>query len=139
MLLFCARKKKKGPHYQLAGGHVDEHEFIEAAKRSCDCHTQLLLAAQIGVARELFEETGMDLREQLHRLEPAALRSEEAIKEKGDIILICEHKKRLYFFLHVTNDDFPIGVHGKGGFTHPMTTPGNELLVGVLTFMKIVS
>jgi 8-oxo-dGTP pyrophosphatase MutT (NUDIX family) len=137
MLLFCARKKKKVPHHQLAGGHVDEHEFLVAAKSSSDCHTQLLLAAQMGAARELFEETGMDLREQLHRLEPAALRSEDAIKEKGDIVLTCELKKRLYFFLHVTNDDFPIGVHGKHNFTHPMTTPGNELLVSFLRLINL--
>jgi 8-oxo-dGTP pyrophosphatase MutT (NUDIX family) len=129
MLLFCSRKKKKGPHYQLAGGHVDETEFLEAAQTSNDMHTQLLLAAQKGVARELFEETGMDMREQLYRLEPAALRSEEATYKDGEIIMTCEHRKRLYFFLQVTDVDFPSGVHGINGFKSPMSEAGKELLV----------
>jgi hypothetical protein len=33
MLLYCTRKKKKPPHWQLAGGKIDEHEFIKAGKR----------------------------------------------------------------------------------------------------------
>ena len=32
MLLHCTRKKNKPPHWQLPGGHVDEHEFLEAGK-----------------------------------------------------------------------------------------------------------
>jgi hypothetical protein len=32
MMLHCTRKKNKGPHYQLAGGHVDEPEFAAAGK-----------------------------------------------------------------------------------------------------------
>ena len=27
LLLHCTRKPKKGPHYQLPGGHVDDFEF----------------------------------------------------------------------------------------------------------------
>jgi hypothetical protein len=34
MMLHCTRKKDKGPHYQLAGGHIDEPEFLEA----CELH-----------------------------------------------------------------------------------------------------
>ena len=30
MLLHCTRKKNKPPHWQLPGGHVDEHEFVTA-------------------------------------------------------------------------------------------------------------
>ena len=30
MLLRCTRKKSKGPHWQVPGGHVDEAEFIAA-------------------------------------------------------------------------------------------------------------
>lgn len=30
MLLRCARKKMKGPHWQAPGGHVDDPEFVEA-------------------------------------------------------------------------------------------------------------
>ena len=32
MLLHCTRKKKKPPHWQLPGGHVDEPEFLQAGK-----------------------------------------------------------------------------------------------------------
>jgi hypothetical protein len=34
MLLYCTRKKKKPPHWQLCGGKIDEHEFIQAGKKS---------------------------------------------------------------------------------------------------------
>jgi 8-oxo-dGTP pyrophosphatase MutT (NUDIX family) len=30
MLLRCTRKKSKGPHWQVPGGHVDEPEFLAA-------------------------------------------------------------------------------------------------------------
>jgi len=32
LLLYCTRKPKKGPHYQLPGGHVDGYEFEAAGK-----------------------------------------------------------------------------------------------------------
>lgn len=32
LLLHCTRKPKKGPHYQLPGGHVDNFEFEDAGK-----------------------------------------------------------------------------------------------------------
>jgi 8-oxo-dGTP pyrophosphatase MutT (NUDIX family) len=32
MLLYCTRKKKKGAHWQLPGGHIDQEEFIEAGE-----------------------------------------------------------------------------------------------------------
>jgi len=32
LLLHCTRKPKKGPHYQLPGGHVDAEEFHSARK-----------------------------------------------------------------------------------------------------------
>ena len=30
LLLYCTRKTKKGPYYQLPGGHVDNFEFEKA-------------------------------------------------------------------------------------------------------------
>lgn len=30
LLLRCTRKKSKGPHWQVPGGHVDEAEFLAA-------------------------------------------------------------------------------------------------------------
>ena len=106
MLLHCTRKKKKGPHFQLPGGHIDEHEFFEAAEESRDSETQLLLASRAGAARELYEETGLDVRYQLDRLEPAALRNDTEFDDDGKPVLENELKHRLYFFLPVTDDDF---------------------------------
>ncbi len=106
MLLHCTRKKKKGPHFQLPGGHIDEHEFFEAAEESRDSETQLLLASRAGAARELYEETGLDVRYQLDRLEPAALRNGTEFDDDGKPVLENELKHRLYFFLPVTDDDF---------------------------------
>jgi 8-oxo-dGTP pyrophosphatase MutT (NUDIX family) len=104
--LHCTRKKKKGPHFQLPGGHIDEFEFFAAAEQSSDSQTQLLLAARAGAARELYEETGLDVRNQLDRLEPAALRNDVEVDKHGKEILKNELKHRLYFFLPVTDDDF---------------------------------
>jgi len=36
VLLKCTRKKSKGPHFQVPGGHVDEPEFLEAGKQRFD-------------------------------------------------------------------------------------------------------
>lgn len=36
MLLHCTRKPKKGPHFQLPGGHIDDFEF-EAAGALAVC------------------------------------------------------------------------------------------------------
>jgi 8-oxo-dGTP pyrophosphatase MutT (NUDIX family) len=32
MLLHCTRKKSKGPHWQLPGGHIDDHEFLQTGQ-----------------------------------------------------------------------------------------------------------
>ena len=95
LMLRCTRKKNKPPHWQLPGGHVDHIEFQEAAKDSDknDRNSQLLQASKRGASRELFEETGIDLRTQLDRLQPANLH-----REKGDNTkLINEYKHRLFF------------------------------------------
>ena len=62
----------------------------------------LLYAAQRAAARELFEETGMDFRDKLERLEPAHLKENPT---KPDF-LTCELKHRLFFRLQVNDDDF---------------------------------
>jgi len=80
----------------------------------------------MGAARELFEETGMDLRSSLDRLEPAALRAKNKVKSgsSGDEVLTNEYKHRLFYFLSVKDDDFP-----KGGGVSPMGTEGKHLRV----------
>lgn len=118
MLLRCTRKKNKPLHWQLPGGHVDDPEFIQAAQASSDRSAQLLFAGKMGAARELFEETGLDVRLQLDRLEPAALRSKTKVKD-GVELLNNEYKHRLFYFLSVTDDDYlnrgetPFGTEGK--------------------------
>lgn len=111
LLLYCTRKKNKPPHFQLCGGHIDEPEFLLAAEESSDRKTQLEAACKGGAARELFEETGIDIRSQLNRLEPVIIRKEKDEDEK----LVNEYKHRLFFSLLVSDDDFP--KHG----TLPMT------------------
>lgn len=64
----------------------------------------------------------MDLRSKLDRFEPAALRpsSENKTDKKGNSVLNNEYKKRLFYFLSVSDDDFqtdrgvePLGTEGK--------------------------
>jgi 8-oxo-dGTP pyrophosphatase MutT (NUDIX family) len=126
LLLHCTRKSNKGPHFQLPGGHVDEPEFLQAARKTHDANAQLLIAAQMGAARELYEETGIDVREKLFRLEPAALRNELTANRNGKFIMTCELKKRLYFFLLVIDDDFPFD-EDASKLTAPMTGEGSSL------------
>jgi 8-oxo-dGTP pyrophosphatase MutT (NUDIX family) len=80
------------------------------ARESHNAKSQLLQAAKVAAARELWEETGLDVREQLDRLEPASLRTTtEAVatlKKKKDLLLPNEYKHRLFFFLQVNDNDF---------------------------------
>ena len=32
LLLHCTKKKNKGPHFQLPGGHIDPSEFVAACE-----------------------------------------------------------------------------------------------------------
>jgi 8-oxo-dGTP pyrophosphatase MutT (NUDIX family) len=118
LLLQCTRKKNKPLHWQLPGGHIDDPEFEEAARQSSDKKTQLLIAGKIGAARELFEETGIDVRKKLDRLEPASLRTEAKVKH-GIELLKNEYNYRLFYLLTVTDDDFAskgvtaLGTDGK--------------------------
>ena len=65
LLLYCTRKKKKGPHYQAPGGHVDKDDYYRVIAQSgttLQGPELLMRACKMGAARELFEETGMDYR-----------------------------------------------------------------------------
>lgn len=129
LLLYCTRKKSKGPHHQLPGGHVDKEDFDEAGKSfsllviffsawaSVDIlisfHLRaakinqiggpnfLLHACKIGAARELFEETGMDLRTSLDRLTPVQVRKSCDDEET----LSCQFKKRVFFSVDISDAD----------------------------------
>ena len=69
LLLYCTRKKKKGPHYQAPGGHVDKDDYdrVIAQSNTLQGPELLMRACKMGAARELFEETGLDYRSTLDR------------------------------------------------------------------------
>lgn len=114
LLLYCSRKKNKSPHFQAPGGHVDKEDFDEAlirlqdttASRSVDessSHPLLTLACKIGAARELYEETGIDLRNDLARLQPVQL---QKVKKDGSVTTTYVLKQRLFFKICFTDADF---------------------------------
>ena len=128
LLLHCTRKPKKGPHYQLPGGHIDDFEFEYAADKSNSnspnrLNDVLLEAAKMGTARELFEETGMDVRGQLERLDPVPLYGGN-LKGKGGRGLMNMLDNKLYFSLNVTDDDF---LRYQEGLKQPNDEHGNHL------------
>jgi len=127
MLLHCTRKRRKGFHFQLPGGHVDDFEFEVALERLSSQSAPslsssslssmasssssvpkdddvLLLASKMAAARELYEETGIDITAQLHRLWPAPLRK---AAENMTELELCSLKNRCYFHLSVVDEDFP--------------------------------
>ena len=104
LLLHCTRKKRKPPHWQVPGGHIDEPELATG---------DLQLAAKMGATRELYEETGLDVRTELDRLEPVTLQDGTN-----------ELKERFFFHLRVNDDDFA----RKGGVL-PMDCPDVSLRV----------
>ena len=61
----------------------------------------LLEACKMGAARELFEETGIDVRGQLERLEPASI-----LPPSTGNKLDCMLKDKCYFQLIVNDKDF---------------------------------
>jgi len=148
VLLHCTRKRKKGHHFQLPGGHVDVAEFISAAKKNCESpQQQLLLAAKMAAAREMWEETGINVMNELDRLQPAPLRSsssvgedrdkngEENIEKKSSNLLSCEHKHRIFFFLLLDDHDFVLQTNGENsiglpksdGLVSPLCSNGSHL------------
>lgn len=67
-----------------------------------DPRRQLILASKNAVVRELWEETGIDVRGDLTRLTPTPLRFDFECNNE----LNNEHKKRLFYSLELTDDDF---------------------------------
>ena len=136
LLLHCTRKPKKGPHFQLPGGHIDAYEFQYAAEKcgtGASTREVLLEAAKMGTARELFEETGMDLRGQLDRFDPTPLWT----GSDSDSQLNCMMEHKCYFTVNVTDDDFPIG-NGEG-FMHPNDENGHYLTVSGVRNVSILA
>jgi len=87
----------------------------------------LLLASKIAAARELFEETGLDIRNHLERLTQAPLRP---TKEKE---LICELEQRIYFYLQLNMDDFKFLVR----ILIPFSTPYYQTIQIILYLIYV--
>ena len=139
LMLHCTRKKSKPPHYQCPGGHIDNIEFENATKHvmkmtmankqnevaaetattpSNDEKQRIIyLACRAGAARELYEETNIDIRDEVvlnERLLPVDLLK----KNKKQVCWPNEHKDRFFFVLQVTDEDFyknNTGIGGGGG------------------------
>lgn len=108
LALHCTRKKKKPPHYQVPGGHVDKEDWppfeISPTNDSfLSMSMAMYNAAKTGGARELWEETGIDLRSNLDRLVPLVVRTEQ---KKGKTQLPNEIQERLFFVAELNNADF---------------------------------
>ncbi len=86
LLLEANKKRKGGRHYQLPGGHVDRQELADYGE---------VEACRVAAARELYEETGLDLRSCLHRLTPVDL---NAAGEEGNRYLCMQY---LFFKLNI--------------------------------------
>jgi 8-oxo-dGTP pyrophosphatase MutT (NUDIX family) len=67
LLLYCTRKKKKGPHCQCPGGHVDKEDYDDITLSNVQGSELLIEACKRGAARELYEETSIDVRSALDR------------------------------------------------------------------------
>jgi 8-oxo-dGTP pyrophosphatase MutT (NUDIX family) len=115
LLLSCTRKKK-GFHHQAPGGRIDDQDYTDAQlaypeatlEGSIDSNTYLpLLASRNAASRELFEETGIDIRspDKRHRLIPLKLLYKDAAEEE---VIVLEHNGRWFFSLRLKAEDFPI-------------------------------
>jgi 8-oxo-dGTP pyrophosphatase MutT (NUDIX family) len=103
---------------------------MNAAKLTKTRESQLLLAATVGAARELFEETGIDLRRNLHRIQPVPLHNGD---EKRPELMENEYKHRLFFTVTVKDGDFPrVGVP-------PMDDVGKHLKVCAVSLAFVTS
>jgi 8-oxo-dGTP pyrophosphatase MutT (NUDIX family) len=114
LLLKCRDKKNKGSYWEIPGGHLDDEDFEQAADQVFVKPQQLDLAGKIGVARELFEESGIDIRGEVERLESAVLGSSE---NNSGAYASLQHlyKDRLFYFLRLEDTDFlPAGVVASG-------------------------
>jgi hypothetical protein len=67
---------------------------------------QLQIAGREGAARQLYNETGLDIRDHLDRLTPAVLRLDPPADAHGVKYLKNEYDDRMFYFLSVDEDDF---------------------------------
>ena len=86
---------------------MDGYEFKQVTESLSNFVTQeqLYFASRIGCAREVYEETGMDFRQRLHKFLPMILYSSSTERN-----LINEYKNRIFFVCEVDDGDFPKAV-----------------------------
>lgn len=122
ILLHCTRKKRKPPHYQLPGGHVDRGEFNQVTNSLSNLvsQEQLYYAARIGCAREVYEETGIDFRKRLEEFLPLILYDTKQGGFKNEV-LINEYKSRIFFVCEVFDEDFPCAARLDGSINFSST------------------
>ncbi len=109
---------------RIPGGAISEEEFVAAAKQTGYAKMQLQLAAREAAARQLFEMTGIDVRQKLDRLTPAVLQMNPQVDSKGTQYLRNEHENTLYYFLQISDEDF-VAEQTEG--SSPLTTPNGEV------------
>ena len=128
ILLYCTRKAHKGPHYQLPGGHVDLEEFQAVmgsgtAAQRCTPQ-QLYLSARMGCAREIYEETSIDLRNDIDRLLPMILH-ENGSGDSSTKDMCNFYKDRLFFCAQVVDQDFSSS-HPEGSVRYQSLPQGGS-------------
>ncbi len=80
LLLEANKKRKGGRHYQLPGGHVDRQEIADHGE---------VEACRVAAARELYEETGLDLRNCLNRLVPVDI---QGLGPEGNRLIFTQNR-----------------------------------------------
>ena len=125
LLLKSREKHKKGSYWEVPGGHLDDPDYEGAIALDTEA-TQLQLAGRIAIGRELWEETGMDLRNDLSRFELAVLGNDDKKSSSPLAELPNLRKSRLYYFLRLSDSDF---VSEDDGGVAPRGTEGSSLRV----------
>jgi hypothetical protein len=116
-------ESKEEEDFRIPGGGILSSEFFLAAKQTRHVRMQLQLAARESAASRLFEQTGIDVRYRLDRLQPALLRLGPPVDVNGTKLLKNEYENQLYFFLQVVEDDF---IEDPGNGDIKLTDPEGE-------------
>jgi len=106
-MLLLQGKTSSNANTEVPGGAILEKEFLDAAEQSGNPQVQLQIAAREAAARQLFETTGLDIRQQANRFKPAVLAMNPSMNAvRGFQYLRNENDNKLYYFLQVDEDDF---------------------------------
>jgi len=128
MLLLQGRTSSNA-NTEVPGGAILEKEFLDAADQSGSPQVQLQIAAREAAARQLFETTGLDIRQQANRFKPAVLAMNPSMNAaRGFQYLRNENDNKLYYFLQVDEDDLKVLQDDTVNTTSekPSADPGDE-------------